>query len=297
MLIVVLVCFVGGAVARRWLDDPAAISRPLDRFVIGVALPALILAKVPAIPLDADAVVPAVVAWGAVAVAAAAVLVASRVAGWDRRVTGTLLLVTPLGNTSFLGIAVVEALLGTDHVASAITYDQLGSFLALVTYGSVVAARYGTGEGGWRPVARRVLTFPPFIALLVSVVLRFVHLPDPVVDGLAGVGRLLAPAAMLALGLRFRLKVQRRVLGPAVFCLSTRMLLLPLVALAVAALVDGLDDVVWEASVLEAGMPPMVTAAVVAASADLDEELATMVVGAGIAVAAVTLPLLALVVG
>ncbi len=48
---------------------------------------------------------------------------------------------------------------------------------------------------------------------------------------------------------------------------------------------------VWETSVLEAAMPPMVTARVVAAAAGLDEELAAALVGVGLRCALVTVPL------
>ena len=67
--------------------------------------------------------------------------------------------------------------------------------------------------------------------------------------------------------------------------------------LGIAAAVGGLDDPAWTASILESGMPPMVTAGVLAARADLDENLATTVVGIGLLLALVSIPLLALAVG
>jgi malate permease and related proteins len=78
----------------------------------------------------------------------------ARLARLDARTSGTLLLVVPLANTSFLGFPAVEALLGADHLPAAVVYDQLGSFLALATYGAVVAAATATrppGPGGHGP--------------------------------------------------------------------------------------------------------------------------------------------------
>jgi predicted permease len=74
------------------------------------------------------------------------------------------------------------------------------------------------------------------------------------------------------------------------------MVVLPMAVLAVGAVAGDLRAPAWAASVLEAGMPPMVTAGVVAARAGLDEELATTVIGVGLLAALVTIPLLSLLV-
>src|SRR5690606_11018524 len=108
-------------------------------------LPALILAELPELALGADLVVPVAAAWACLALAAASVGIGARRHGWPRATTGALLLVTPLGNTTFLGLPLVEALLGTDAIPRALAIDQLGTFVGLSTYGAVVAARWGEG--------------------------------------------------------------------------------------------------------------------------------------------------------
>jgi len=296
VLAVVLACFALGLLLQRWIPPATALVEPLDRAVVGVTLPALILARLPELELGADLVVPVAAAWGAAAVAVVAVVVAARRFAWDRVTTGTLLLVTPLGNTTFLGLAMVEALLGDAARDRALAFDQLGSFLGLAVYGSVVAARWGHGEPGWQPIAGRLLRFPPFLAVLASFALRAVELPDGLVDGLGAVGQLVGPLAMLTVGLRFRLALSDHGRRAARWCLGIKMGLMPLALLAAAAVAGGLDDPAWSASVLEAGMPPMVTAGVVAGQSDLDGDLAATVVGAGLLLALVTVPALSLLV-
>src|SRR5690606_36549984 len=102
---------------------------------------------------------------------------------------------------------------------------------------------------------------------------------------------------MLTVGLRFRLALAPHARRAALWCLGVKMGVMPVAVLGVAALVGGLDDPAWAASVLEAGMPPMVTAGVVAAQADLDGDLAATVVGVGLLLALVTVPALSLLVG
>jgi predicted permease len=294
VLALVLACFAAGLLLQRLVPASKQLIAPLDTAVIGVTLPALILAKLPDLELGADLVVPVGAAWGAGAVAVVAVLAASRRFGWSRATTGALLLVTPLGNTTFLGLAMVESLLGKAELTRALAFDQLGSFFGLAVYGSIIAAHWGHGEGGWRVVLGRLVRFPPFLAVVGSFVLRAVPLPQGVDDLLGDVGRLVAPLAMLAVGLRFRLTASAHGRQAALWCLGIKMAVMPLAVLVAAAVAGGLEDPAWTASVLEAGMPPMVTAGVLAAQADLDGELASTVVGVGLLLALVTIPVLAL---
>ena len=65
----------------------------------------------------------------------------------------------------------------------------------------------------------------------------------------------------------------------------------PLVAFAVCRL-SGVGGTAVEVSVIEAGMPPMVTAAALAVMAGMDAELSVALVGVGIVLSFGTLPFL-----
>lgn len=296
MLAVVLACFAAGLLAQRVVPRTTELIPVLDFSVAKVTLPALILARLPDVELGADLVVPVASAWGCIALAVALVLAGSRHYGWSRATTGALLMVTPLGNTTFLGLPLVDALLGPDALDRALAFDQLGTFLALATYGAFVAAHWGTGEMGWA-VLGRLVRFPPFIAVILSFPLRSLEMQSDLDDALGSLGRLVGPLAMLALGLRFRIAIEGHGRTAAVWCLVTKMVVLPLVVLGAAVIAGGLDDPMWRASVLESGMPPMVTAGVVAAHAGMDEGVATTVVGIGLALTVITVPLLRLALG
>jgi predicted permease len=266
-----------------------------DKYVLQVALPAVIIAKISTVSFDADVVLPIAVAWAVMLVSIVAVLVASRVLNWSRALTGALLLVGVLGNTSFLGLGMVEGLLGADHLASAIAYDQVGTFVGLALWGSFVASTYGEGEGGWKSILNRLVRFGPFLALLASLVFRVIELPEDVYPVLNAIGKTVAPVAMCALGLRFTLSVSRSVQVPALFGLVTKMAVLPGLVYVVAVLVGSPHDLAWSTSILQAAAPPMVTAGVVAVGAGLSAELVAFMVGVGTLVSFVSLPLLSLV--
>jgi malate permease and related proteins len=206
-------------------------------------------------------------------------------------VRATLLLVVPLGNTSFLGFPAVEALLGRSHLPVAVVYDQLGSFLALVTFGTVVAGRAGAGPSPTvGAVVRRIVTFPPFLALAVALLALAVGgLPGPVTEVAEVLGATVTPLAMLAVGSRLQLTGGAWRPGLLALGLGLRLVVAPAAVLGVALAV-GASGIAWETSILEAAMPPMVIAGVLAAEAELDAVLASRLVGVGVLAAMATLP-------
>lgn len=295
MLAVVIGAFLLGWLVKTIRPIPIQVTAWADKYVLQIALPAVIIAKISKVTFNADVVLPIAVAWSVMFTSILAVLVASRILKWNRSLTGALLLVGVLGNTSFLGLGMVESLLGADHLASAIAYDQVGTFVGLALWGSFVASTYGAGESGWRPVLKRLSRFGPFLALLASLVFRAVHLPDDVYSVLNVFGKTVAPVAMCALGLRFTLNVSRSVQMPAMFGLISKMVVLPTIVYIVAVLIGSPQDLAWSTSILQAAAPPMVTAGVVAVGAGLSAELVAFMVGVGTLVSFVSLPLLSLV--
>jgi predicted permease len=272
----------------RALPPDAADS--LNRFVIYVCLPALVLRLVPKLRAEPGLAVLAIAPWLLLAVGVAVVLSASRVFRFSPQVTAVLLLCVPLGNTSFLGFPMIAALVSPEAVPLAVVYDQAGSFLILSTYGLFVVARY---SGGGAPTARavllRIVRFPPFIALLAALV-PFHH-PAWLESVLQRLGEALVPVAMCAVGLTLRLRLPGEPLAFAIG-LATKMALFPfLVAVACAAV--GVHGPAVRVAVLESAMPPMITAGALATMAGLAPELAAALVGYGVLLALALLPFIA----
>ncbi len=303
-LLVVAVCLVAGLALRHVRGFPAASAVPaLNAFAIYVALPALVLRQVAALRPSGDALLPLVVPWVVLGVSAGIVVVLARAAGWSRAVTGALLLVVPLGNTAFIGLPLVGALLGREALPFAILYDQIGSFLALTLYGSWIATRYsnvpeerGDAEAPMRrPHALVAMaTFPPLIALVLGLLLG-VAWPDglPVVldETLAAIAASLVPTVLVAVGLAWRLVLPSGSRAPFALALVVKLAVSPLVAFALVSLVTALLAAPGEqsatavlaadASILQAAMGPMVTAGALATARGLAPELAAAIVGYG----------------
>jgi len=261
-------------------------------FALYVSLPAVILLKVPQLTLSRETLVAAVVPWGMLLLSVALVLWAARLFQWSRSATGVLLLVVPIGNTSFMGVPMVQAFFGGTGIPFLIIYDQIGTMLIFVTYGSLILAMYGRkGSGNFAAMARRALFFPPTVALLIGLVLRQWPYPASMVKILEGIAATLTPLVMTAIGFQMRLRLQPTTLAPLGVGLAVKLVFAPLVALLICRLF-GLQGLATDVAVFEAGMPPMVTASALAVAAGMNAELAVALAGLGIILAFATLPLL-----
>lgn len=296
-----MVMFGVGWALSTWRPVHPTMTRLLDRWVIVVALPAVIVSTMARVEIDASLTVPVVAAWTVMAACAILVVVAGRLAEWPAPVTGALLCVAVLGNTSFMGLGMVEGLLGDEHLAAAIAYDQLGTFLALSLFVPLVVRRFATERrpsatrGGSGAAILSMVRFPPFVALLCSAVVRVTPLPEVVFDAMEMVAPTVAPVAMFTVGLRFRARLARHVLAPAVTGLAIKMFIVPAVVALVVVLGGNTGDVMWSTTLLQSAAPPMVTAGLVAMAGGLDEEVTSFVVGAGTVVGFAWVPAVSLI--
>ena len=103
-------------------------------------------------------------------------------------------------------------------------------------------------------------------------------------------GDTLAPLALLSVGFQLRLAAVRERWRPLVAGLGFKLVAGPLAVLAVFAAVADLDSPALQVAVFEAAMAPMIGGAIVATQHKLDPELTTLMVGVGIPLSFLTLP-------
>lgn len=291
--VVTIACLFMGMGLRRIPAFPEATGNVLNLFVIYISLPALVLLNIPNLVFSSRLLVPALMPWVMLLLSAAAVLLLSNLFKWKREITGCLLLLVPMGNTSFLGIPMVKAFFGDQAIPYAVLYDQLGSFLALATYGSLILAIYGSGENrpSYSGVLRKIVTFPPFIALMAAFLLKAFPYPPAALTLLKMLAATLVPLVMVAVGFQLKLRLTREVTFPLGIGLAIKLVAAPLVALLICK-ITGLEGEPVRVSIFEAGMPPMVSAGALAILAHLSPSLTAALVGIGIMASFATLPVL-----
>jgi malate permease and related proteins len=290
LLLVVAMLVLGKVYARSGVL-PAHTPDVINRLVIWLFLPALVLKAVHGLKFDPSLLVLIGTPWLLAAVTVVVVLSLQRLLGWAREVSACLLLCVALGNTAFLGYPMIEATLGAAALPYAVVYDQLGSFLLLSSFGVVVVAAYsGARRPPWMTVLRKIVTFPSFGALL----LGLLPLPRPplledLIDTLAG---LLVPLAMFAVGFQLKLVPPRAYVLPVLAGLGLKLVVLPALAYTIGQLA-GAEALLTAVNTMQSAMPAMITAGAMAIDARLAPDLAAALVGYGILISVLWLPLLA----
>jgi predicted permease len=275
----------------RFAKPPVGIVQGINWWVLNVALPALVLELIPKLKFDSQLWFPVAAMWLTFGGAWLLFGLLGPRLGWSRQRTGALILVCGLGNTAYMGYPLVEALHGKPGLALAVVADQLGAFPVLASAGIVVASIYSGRTPQLGPIARRIVTFPAFIALVVGIIAGACGGWSALLDGVfAPIGATLTPLALFSVGLQFKFHPGQRQLGAASWGLGWKLLLAPLACWLVGT-AAGVGGLVLTVGVLQAAMAPMVSAAILADEYDLEPTLANTVLGAGIVLSLLTVPL------
>lgn len=285
-LAILVVCLFAGAVVRRRTAHAPTINKLARLWVIWVALPAMILREVPRMNFDFSALWLFAAGFVVFAGAALWVRLIGNSRGWSRAEIAAITLTAGLGNTSFIGLPVMRLAYGEHAIGPALLVDQ-SSFFALAIGGTTIAA-WGAGKKlSPRLMAERIFLFPPTVAVLVALALTPTGWIQPLADVLGIIAITLSPVALFAVGLQFKdLHVPRW--EPLIAGLTWKILLAPLTIFALM-LVTAAEPFTTQVAVLQAGMPPMVTAAIVAESEGLEAELASRMVLIGLIASSLTL--------
>lgn len=287
-----------GFITRQAISSPTALVKWLNNFIVYLAMPALILLKIPALTITAEMFIPAAVAWIWLLVGSLIVIAVSRWRAWPRHIEAAMLLLVTMGNTSFLGYPMVLAFFNDSVLAYAIFFDQLGGFLILSTFGLVVVAIYrdpGSGEDNGirlRQILKRVVTFPPFLALVFAAIVPFndvLHWAD---SSLELVSALLMPAALFVLGVQFQPTLLPQHRAPLLCAITLKMVIAPLMALSILMLLGSTGNV-RIATVFESAMPSMITPGLIAMQAGIAPRFIATLLGYSTVFAFVSLPLVA----
>lgn len=288
-LLLLIITFAAGIALRRLPNIPDSMPAALNAFIIYVALPALVLLHVPILEWDPALTGAVLMPWLLMALTLIAVTVVCRVMRWSKARWGALLLTAGLGNTSFVGLPMIEAFFGKEGLPLGLLIDQFGSFIMVSTIG-LAAAAFAAGEDpSAKRIAYRIVSFPPFVALILAFAIRFIGpLPEPILDVLQRLGDTLAPLALLSVGMQLRLDGLKANKLPLAFGLSWKLIVGPFLILLFYRDLLGYEGSVLGITILEAGMASMITGSIIAAEYDLETELVSMMVGVGIPLSFIT---------
>lgn len=292
--ILIGLCFSLGAFFRSKQVFPENAAQVLNRFVLYISLPALTLSQIYQLQIDKSQIlVPISMPWLQFIFSFIFFSLMGKWLKWNSKTTGAIILTAGLGNTSFVGFPLLEALFGKESLGVGILVDQPGSFLVMSTL-AVAAASYCGGQSvKIKTFTKRLLYFPPFLALIVAFFLRQITVDQVFLNVLDTLAATVIPLALIAVGLQLKLhpsvlKTHWRTLSLG---LGFKLFLIPLVFTAIYLGLIGRFDQVTYITLVEASMAPMITAGIIAQEYDLDLEVGNLMVGVGILVSLLTVPL------
>lgn len=295
-------------VAWRWLRpgdlEPETVRRSITGLVYYLLLPAMVIDTLWRAPLDLDTLRIAGTAGGSIAICLVLALFTYRgplarlpgIAGATAPTIGALVLVSAFPNAVYLGLPILEQLIGeTEGRALAIQYDVFGAVPLLFTAGVLIAQAHGTRHppGSEAPAWTGLFRVPSLWAALLAVTLNVTGVPMPQwpqdLFGLMGLAVVPLMLFSLGLGLRVTEPIHRRIplLIPVVVI---QLAIMPVVTWMLGSTL-GLSGDRLVGITLEGAMPSMVVGLILCDRFGLNTNLFASAVTVCTVVSLATLPL------
>lgn len=283
--ILVFSCFLLGLYLQKQPKFPLSkASRWVNFYLFNFVLPAMALLYIPQIKPGWDLLIPISAAWFTFLISWLIFGVLGKILHWDNQTTGCLIIVAGLANTSFLGFPVIEALYGNEGMPVALLMDQGGSFLLVSSLSVVVGTLYSQQSGTLSAIPLKILSFPPFLFLLLTLMMSFLgwKTPDFILPVVSLIAKTMAPVAIFAIGLKFFLDFDSLKSKYFWMGMGYRILLAPALVWLIYQNLISQESLSFKVMILESGMAPMITGSIVAIQYNLKPKLASLLASLGI---------------
>ncbi len=192
----------------------------------------------------------------------------------EKKLFATFLIVATFGNTSFIGFSYIDAFYGQDYVVYALIYDLFGSFLLLVSLGMIII-NWGSGQYvNFKSITKSVLYFPPIIMFFITIFAKFFTVPTFILNTTETLGATLVPLTMVAIGMKLQIKNIFYKLKEVISAMFLKMFIVPILVYFAFLFFYNIEDTWSKVTIIEAAMPPMTMAVVLAIKGGLDETFA-----------------------
>lgn len=289
---IAIACLFVGLILQKVSRFPSQkAANWVQSYLINIVLPALALLYIPEIKPSWGLLIPISAAWFTFFLSWAIFGFLGKKLGWGKNVTGCLIIVAGLANTSFLGFPVIEGLYGKEGLPIALLIDQGGSFLLVSSLSILVGSLYGNHSESLKKVPLKILKFPPFGFLVGTLMMSLfqINTPEFLIPLLQVIGKTMPPMALLVIGFRFSLDLQSISSRFFWYGIGYRLILAPGIVWLVYSQVMNSSSLEFKVTVLESGMAPMITGSIIAIQFGLQPRLATLLSGLGMPISAISL--------
>lgn len=286
---ILLLLFILGIISQQFSFLPKNLFRYINKFILFVPLPAIVLSKIPFLEINHEVLFPIASAWiiffGSILYA----FIICRIFDYDKKTMACIILCCGLGNTSFVGYPFLQHFYGEASLRYAIFVDQPGSFLILSTFGVFVAAYFSTGSFDVKKIGLKLIQFPPFIVFIISLFIPKNYIEGNLFNILETIGKTMIPLALLSLGLQFKLDLKEIEWTKFLAGIFYKLVLAPFIIYVLFYFILHKQSELYMISILECAMPPMITSSILAIEYNLDAKLANTFPTLGILFSIITL--------
>lgn len=293
-ILLVIVSLIIGIFLQRIPDFPDNAPKTLNAYLIYLVLPAIAILYIPDITISTELILPVLVAYIGFFMSWVFFSRLGKLKKWDRSTIGCLIITAGLANTSFIGIPIIKAIYGAEGLKIAILIDQPGSFILVSSFAIIVASIYSDQQKRKRDITKSILAFPPFLFFIIALIMNLIGFkPEGIFRNiLTSFTLTLTPIALISVGLQTKVRIQEIKLPTLWLGLAFKLILAPLVIYFLYGWILSdrpMDQLIYQVSVMEAGMAPMISGSIIAISHGLNPKLASLMVGIGIPLSFLTL--------
>jgi predicted permease len=291
-LILMIFAFSAGMLLKRMGKFPANAHLGINTIIVYIALPSLTLLSLHHIAWTSEIAIAASTPWILFVVSCLFFYLVGKLMKLPPQTVGALTLLGGLGNTSFVGVPMIEALQGTAGVPIALVTDQAGTYMVLSTLGMLAVSVYCAKNSSATEIVKKIFTFPPFIAMCFAVLLMDVSYPVWMEATLKRLSDLIAPLALLSVGMQIKLADFAGNKTALATGLAFKLLLCPLfVLLGFWIFQIDIGKSSSQTILFESAMGPAIGAGIVAAQNELNPALVSLMIGVGVPLCLLTVPM------
>ena len=272
--------------------SPLAHRRALTDLVFYILLPALVLDVIWRAPLNQSSLFISLLAACGVASGLAIVWFVLRYLDCSPKQKGVLLLASAFPNATYLGLPVLDQVMGPATRATVLQYDLFACTPILLSLGMLIARHFGDNKTDLHPL-KELLKVAPLWAVALGVAFNISGFVQPgfIHTALVTLAGGVVPLMLIVLGMSIRWQSLHYRLMPLLLpVIVTSLILVPLVVLSASHLL-GLSANLMQQVVIVASMPTMVFGVVISERYQLDTELYASAVTVTTLLSLVTLPI------
>jgi len=266
--------------------------RALTDLVFFILLPAMVLDIIWRSPLDITSIKISMVALSGLGTAAIAMWSVLRYISTTNTQKGALMLAAIFPNATYLGLPVLNGVMGPWTNAVALQFDLFACTPVLLILGILMANHFGSSDRPVHPL-RELSRVPPLWAVVIALLLNLLNVPQPDIihQTLFVLSGGVVPLMLIALGMSIRWDSMRLRFLPLLLPVVVISLVLAPTAVWLSTSLIGIEASIATALILLSAMPTMVFGLVICERYQLDSTLYAAAVTLTTVCSLITLPL------